>query len=160
MTLVSKNGLSFIDIFAIEFEIRRKGPLHLTELFECPLFGPVTGHLEVPFTCDRHLDFVSLFEIESFDHRSGKTHSQTVTPFGNLHKRYTKSIVYPYKVGSNRGPSMSQTDGVLAQFPHRWTSWVAGSCYLSESSFPKLLITGRPMRWMPPSPLVPAILPC
>jgi hypothetical protein len=89
MTLVSKNGLSLIDLFAIEFEIRRKGPLHLTELFECPLFGPVTGHLEIAFTCDGDLDFVSLFEIESFDDHSGKTYSQTVAPFGNLHKRYT-----------------------------------------------------------------------
>ena len=42
MTLVSKNGLSFIDLFAVKFEIRREGPLHLTELLECPLFGPVT----------------------------------------------------------------------------------------------------------------------
>jgi hypothetical protein len=87
--LVSKNGLSFIDLFAIEFEIRREGPLHFTELLECPLFGPVTAHLEVAFTCDGNLDFVSLFEIESLDNHSGKTHSQTVAPFGNLHKRYT-----------------------------------------------------------------------
>src|ERR1700676_1485558 len=86
MTLVSKNGLSFIDLFAIEFEIRREGPLHLTELLECPLFGPVATHLEVAFTCDGNLDFVSLFEIKSFDNHSGKTHSQTVAPFGNLHK--------------------------------------------------------------------------
>ena len=70
MTLVSKNGLSFIDLFAIEFEIRREGPLHLTELLERPLFGPVTGHLEVAFTCDGNLDFVSLFEIERFDNHS------------------------------------------------------------------------------------------
>src|ERR1700716_3374586 len=95
MTLVSKNGLSFIDLFAIEFEIRREGPLHLTELLERSLFGPVTGHLEVAFTCDGNLDFVSLFEVESFDNHSGKTHSQTVTPSGNLHKRYTQPIVYP-----------------------------------------------------------------
>src|SRR4029077_12395606 len=85
MTLVSKNGLSFIELFAIEFEIRREGPLHLTELLECPLFGPVTGHFEVAFTCDGNLDFVSLFEIQCFDNHSGKTHSQTVAPFGNLH---------------------------------------------------------------------------
>src|SRR5579871_433270 len=97
MTLVSKNGLSFIELFAIEFEIRREGPLHLTELLERSLFGPVTGHLEVAFTCDGNLDFVSLFEIERFDQRSGKTHSQTVAPFGNLHRRYTYAIVYPYK---------------------------------------------------------------
>src|ERR1700721_2991718 len=101
MTVVSNNGLSFIDLFAIEFESRREGPLHLTELLDRSLFGPVTGHLEVAFTCDGNLDFVSLFEIESFDHHSGKTHSQTVTPFGNLHKRYTQPIVYPSVVGSN-----------------------------------------------------------
>jgi hypothetical protein len=98
--LVSKNGLSFIDLFAIESEIRREGPLHFTELLERPLFGPVTAHLEVAFTCDGNLDFVSLFEIESLDNHSGETHSQTVAPFGNLHKRYTWSIVYPYKFGS------------------------------------------------------------
>src|ERR1700733_8126105 len=86
MTLVSKNGLSFIDLFAIEFEIRREGPLHLTELLERPLFRPVTGHLEVAFTCDGNLDFVSLFEIEGFDNYSWKTNGQTVAPFGNLHK--------------------------------------------------------------------------
>src|SRR6266404_9901776 len=102
MTLVSKNALSFIDFFAIEFEIRREGPLHLTELLERPLLGPVTGHLEVAFTCDGNLDFVSLFKIERFDNHSGKTHSQTVAPFGNLHKRYTQTIVYPRKLGSNR----------------------------------------------------------
>src|ERR1700686_5330111 len=102
MTLVSKNGLSFIDLFAIEFEIRREGPLHFTELLECPRSGPVTAHLEVAFTCDGNLDFVSLFEIESLDNHSGKTHSQTVAPFGNLHKRYTWSIVYPYELGINR----------------------------------------------------------
>src|SRR5580700_7983537 len=100
MTLVSKNGLSFIDHFAIEFEIRREGPLHLTELLERPLFGPVASHLEVAFTCDGNLDFVSLFEIERFDNDSWKTHGQTVAPFGNLHKRYTYPIVYPYKFGS------------------------------------------------------------
>src|SRR5882762_5623405 len=87
MTLVSKNGLSFIDLFTIEFEVRREGPLHLTELLDRPLFGPVTGHLEVAFTCDGNLDFVSLFEIERFDHDSWKTHGQTVAPFGNLHKK-------------------------------------------------------------------------
>src|ERR1700676_4744107 len=86
MTLVSKTGLSFIDLFANEFEIRREGPLHLTELLERPLFGPVAGHLEVASTCDGNLDFVSLFEIERLDHHSGKTHGQTVAPFGNLHK--------------------------------------------------------------------------
>src|ERR1700683_1695280 len=100
MTLVSKNGLSFIGLFAIEFEIRREGPLHLTKLLERPLFGPVTGHLEVAFTCDGNLDFVSLFEIERFDNHSGKTHSQTVAPFGNLHRRYTYAIVYPYTLGN------------------------------------------------------------
>src|SRR5450756_286405 len=89
MTLVSKTGLSFIDLFAIEFEIRREGPLHLTELLDRPLFGPVTGHLEVAFTCDGNLDFVSLFEIERFDNHSRETHGQAVAPFGNLHKRYT-----------------------------------------------------------------------
>jgi hypothetical protein len=67
MTLVSKNGLSFVDLFAIEFEIRREGPLHLAELLECPLFVPVTGHFKVAFTCDGNLGFVSLFEIERFD---------------------------------------------------------------------------------------------
>src|ERR1700692_735772 len=102
MTVVSKNGLSFIDLFAIEFEIRREGTLHLTELLERPLFGPVTGHFEVAFTCDGNLDFVSLFEIERFDNHSGKTHSQAVAPFGNPHKRYTQPIVYPRKLGSNR----------------------------------------------------------
>src|SRR5579864_7085123 len=109
MTLVSKNGLSFIDLFAIEFEIRRKGPLHLTELLECPLFGPVTGHLEIAFTCNGDLDFVSLFEIESFDDYSGKTYSQTVAPLGNLHKRYTYYIVYPHELGSNPWPKVLKT---------------------------------------------------
>ena len=80
----SKSGLSVIDLLAITSEIGREGPLHLTELLERPLFGPVTGHLEVAFTCDGDLDFVSLFEIESFDNHSGKTHSQTIAPFGNL----------------------------------------------------------------------------
>jgi hypothetical protein len=89
MTLVSKNGLSFIDLFAIEFEISREGPLHLTELIERLLFGAVTGYLEVALTGDGNLDFVSFFEIKSFDNHSGKTHSQTVAPFGNLHRRYT-----------------------------------------------------------------------
>ena len=36
-------GLTLLDLFAIEFEIRTEGPL-LTELLEGPLFGPVTGH--------------------------------------------------------------------------------------------------------------------
>jgi hypothetical protein len=84
--LVSKNGSSFIDLFAIEFEIGREGPLHLTELLERPLFRPV-GYLEVALTCDGNLDFVSLFEIESVDNYSGKAHSQTVTLFGNPHKK-------------------------------------------------------------------------
>ena len=72
MTLVSKNGLSFIDLFAIEFEIRREGPLHLTELLDRPLFGPVSGHFEVAFTCDGNLDFVPLLEIERFDNHSAQ----------------------------------------------------------------------------------------
>ena len=75
MTLVSKNGLSFIDLFAIEFEIRREVPLHSAKLLERPLVGPVTGHLEVAFACDGNLDFVSLLEAQSFNHHSGKTHS-------------------------------------------------------------------------------------
>src|ERR1700680_4310286 len=116
MMLVSKNSLSFIDLFAIEFEIRREGPLHLTELLERPVFGPVTGHLEVAFTCDGNLDFVSLFEIESFNNHSGKTHSQTVTPFGNLHKRYTCLIVYPYELGSNLWATVGHLDGGVAPF--------------------------------------------
>jgi acyl-CoA hydrolase len=33
--------------------------------------------------------FVSLFEIGRIDNHSGKTHSQAIAPFGNLHKRYT-----------------------------------------------------------------------
>src|SRR5438552_3838728 len=94
MTLVLKNGLSFISFFAIEFEIGREGPLHLTELLERILFGPVAGHLEVAFTCNGNLVFVSLSEIESFDNQGGKTHSQTLAPFGNPHKRYTQTIVY------------------------------------------------------------------
>src|SRR6266567_2947066 len=85
MTLVSKNGLSFIDLFAIEFEIRREGPLHLTELLERPRFGSVTGHLEVAFTCDGNLDFVSLFEIERFHNQQ-----PTVSPL-----RIAKNILPP-----------------------------------------------------------------
>jgi hypothetical protein len=84
-----------MDLCAIEFKIGREGPLHAAELLERPLFGPVTGHLEVTFAGNGNLNFVSRFEIESFDNGSGKTHSQTVTPFGNLHKRSTLSIVYP-----------------------------------------------------------------
>src|SRR5271165_3570751 len=143
MTLVSKNGLSFIDLFAIEFEIRRKGPLHLTELLECPLFGPVTGHLEIAFTCDGDLDFVSLFEIESFDDHSRKTYSQTVAPSGDLHKRYTSPIVYPCEPGSNPVPHRPIGPNSLCQNCVKTPSvWGVGSCYLSESSFPKLLISG------------------
>src|ERR1700680_4205051 len=109
MMLVSKNSLSFIDLFAIEFEIRREGPLHLTELLERPLFGPVTGHLEVAFTCDGNLDFVSLFEIKSFDNHNGKTQSQTVAPFGNLHRRYTYSC--PCRFGPKcTGPLRAGTE--------------------------------------------------
>jgi len=85
VALVSENDLWFTDLFAIEFEIRREGPVHLTELLERPLFGPVTGHLEVAFTRDGNLDFVSLFEIERFDNQSGEAHSQAVAPFGNVH---------------------------------------------------------------------------
>jgi hypothetical protein len=107
--LVSKNGLSFIDLFAIEFEIGREGPLHLAELLECPVFGPITGHLEVPFTCDGNLDFVSLFEIERFDDHSWKTNGQTVAPFGNLHKRYTLLIVYPHNLGGNQAGAENST---------------------------------------------------
>ena len=43
MTLVSKNGLSFIDLFAIESEIGWERPLHLTELIDRPLPGAVAG---------------------------------------------------------------------------------------------------------------------
>jgi hypothetical protein len=55
VALVSENDLWFTDLFAIEFEIRREGPLHLTEL------------------------------IERFDNQSGEAHSQAVAPFGNVH---------------------------------------------------------------------------
>jgi hypothetical protein len=47
---IKERVLSFIDLFAIEFEIRRKGPLHLAEL------------------------------LKRFGNRSGKTHGQTVVP--------------------------------------------------------------------------------
>src|SRR5580704_14423280 len=126
MTLVSKNGLSFIDLFAIEFEIRREGPLHLTELLECPLFGPVTGHLEVAFTCDGNLDFVSLFEIERFDDHSWKTNGQTVAPFGNLHKD-TPILLYIYQsqearfltVGAIEAPSITFHIGTMTRATER-----------------------------------------
>jgi hypothetical protein len=114
MTLVSKNGLSFIELFAIEFEIRREGPLHLTELLECPLFGPVTGHFEVAFTCDGDRDFVSLFEIERFDNHGGKTHSQTVAPFRNLQRIYltccisTQASKHPVACGRGRHFSIAR----------------------------------------------------
>jgi len=104
MTLVSKNALSFTQLLAIEFEIRREGPLHLTEFLERSLFGPVTGHLEVAFTCDGNFDFVSLFEIKSFDDHSGKTHSQTVNPSGDLHKDIPNQLyIHPARLEATRG---------------------------------------------------------
>jgi hypothetical protein len=78
-----------MDLFAIELEIGGERPFHLTESIGGPLFGAVAGHPEVAFPCDGNLDFVALFETESFNNRGGKTHSQTIAPFGNLHKRYT-----------------------------------------------------------------------
>src|SRR5262245_34323991 len=110
MMLVSKNGLSFIDLFAIEFETRREGPLHLTELLDRPLFGPVTGHLEVAFTCDGNLDFVSLFEIERCDNRSGKAHSQTIAPPGNMHKDLPK-LLYIHRCLQATSPDSSSRCG-------------------------------------------------
>src|SRR5215469_17270979 len=109
---VSKNGLSFIDLFAIEFEAGRERPLHVTELFDRSLFGLVTSHSEVAFTCNGNLDFVSLFEIESFDDHSRKTHRQTVTPFGDLHKDIPESIVYPSELWRNRAGPSSQPGNV------------------------------------------------
>src|SRR5262249_52131388 len=95
MTLVSKNGLSFIDLVAVKSEIGRKGPLHLTELLERPLSRSVPGYLEISFSRHGDFDFVSLFEIESFDDCSRQTDGQAVTPFRDLHDRYTLLIVYP-----------------------------------------------------------------
>jgi hypothetical protein len=43
----------------------------LTELLAGPLVGAVTGDLEIAFTRDGDLDFVSLFKIESLDENRG-----------------------------------------------------------------------------------------
>ena len=91
--MVSKNGLTVIHPFAIESKIRREGPLQLTDLLDRLPFRSIAGYLEVPFTCNRSLDFVSLFEVECFNNHSGKTDCQTVTPFGNPH-RYAFYTVY------------------------------------------------------------------
>src|SRR5579871_332998 len=120
MTFVSKNGLSFIGLLAIKFEIGRERPLHLAELLDRPIFGPVTGHSEVAFTCNRNLDFVSLFEVECFHNRRGKAHSQTVTPLGNLHEDIPSLLYIHVNFSRNPGgPSSQWANPEIAVHPIR-----------------------------------------
>ena len=130
MTLVSKNGLSFTDLFAIEFEIRREEPLHLTELLEPPIFQPVTGHFEVAFTRDGNLDFVPLFERERFDNHSRKTHSQN-----NTYRIEDRSGVTVGRLTAS-APSGRIWSGVRESNPCK-SAWKADARPLGQPRFPQ-----------------------
>jgi len=67
-------------------------------------------HLEVAFTCDGNSISSSSLRSRAST-TTAKTHSQTVAPFGNLHKSYTWSIVYPYKLGINRWAMAAMRNG-------------------------------------------------
>jgi HNH endonuclease len=74
----------------------------LTELLEGPLFGPVTRHPEVAFTGDGNLDFVSRFEIESFDNHSGKTHCQISESTANSAQPSCARLMISHAAGDRR----------------------------------------------------------
>jgi hypothetical protein len=95
------NGLPFIDVVTIEFKIGRERPLHPPKLLEGLFPRPITCHPEVAFSRNRDFDFISLSEIESFDNRSGKTHSQAITPFRDLHKRYPELLYIQRELQTN-----------------------------------------------------------
>src|SRR5215469_17234447 len=86
MTLVSKNDLSLIDLFAVELEIGRERPAHLTELLHCLFLRSIAGHFEFTFAGDRNLNLVTFFKVERVDHSSGQPNRQAIAPFGHLHR--------------------------------------------------------------------------
>jgi hypothetical protein len=47
----------------------------------------IASYLELPITCDAHLDLIASLEIQSFDDSCGQTDGETIAPFGYLHGR-------------------------------------------------------------------------
>src|SRR3990167_6113374 len=84
-TLLSKNGLSLIGLFAVELEVpgdRAAQLAHTREHFlDVGLLhhGQHAGGLHVDF------DFVPVLQLQRLDHGRRQAHRQAVAPFGDFH---------------------------------------------------------------------------
>jgi hypothetical protein len=126
--LVSKSGLSFINLFALDSEIWREAPLHLTELLERPLFGWSRATLK-----SRLPAMEISISSPSLRSRASTTAagSRTAKLLPHLETCITDILVYPCKLGSNPCPAPLSTAPTLPasrrickpQSGRRWERW-------------------------------------
>ena len=78
---VSKNGLTLIQFFAIEFKTGREWSRKPAKCCERLFAAPILFYLEFPLPGDTDLDFIALFQIQCFHHSSWKPHGKAIAPF-------------------------------------------------------------------------------
>jgi hypothetical protein len=93
---VSKNGLPFICLFAVELEAWRQMPRQTPQRLDGILLGAWSASPKFPPAGYPDFDFISLFEVESLDNSGREADCQTVAPLGNPHNYTISKIVYPY----------------------------------------------------------------
>jgi hypothetical protein len=93
--LVSKNGLPFIRLCAVELEAWRQRPRQTPQRLDGILFSAGSSGLKFPPAGYADFDVIALFEVESFDNGGREADCQTVAPFENLHNYTISRLVYP-----------------------------------------------------------------
>src|SRR6266481_1544645 len=86
MTLVSKKARSpLIRFQAVKPEARRQRPLQLPYPLHGLLLTAIASNFKFPRAGNSNFDVVSVFKVQSFDHRGRKADGQAVSPLRYLH---------------------------------------------------------------------------
>src|SRR2546421_11287159 len=84
--LVSKNGLPGIRVFPIKDKSRRQRAPKFAQPGKRALRGLVAAHFKSPIAHNPNFNLIAFFKTQCFNDTGGKPNSQTVSPFGDMHR--------------------------------------------------------------------------
>jgi hypothetical protein len=82
---VSKKLLSGIRLYPVEYKTSGQWPPQLSQAHQSALAPAVPADFEYLVAPNPDLNFIALFQTESFNESGGKANNKASAPFGDLH---------------------------------------------------------------------------
>jgi hypothetical protein len=91
--LVSKK-LTGIRLIPVELEIGGEAAAEGAKAFQQFVAAGLTRHAKLTPISDMDFDLVAFPEPERFDHDSGKANREAISPFGDLHFKFSQGYTF------------------------------------------------------------------